>query len=87
MQIDRERVVDLLEGRGDADKAEQARHELPATVDSERDADALTTLGVSEQDLEATETATRLGSGQASGLGVSQQSEPEPLLGDDERGA
>lgn len=88
MQVDRAEVVRTLRARGDEDKARRAESDLPERVDTERDASALTRLGVSAEDLELgragdaseDQADTGLGSGLGAGLGHSYSSEPEPLL-------
>ena len=51
MQIDKETVLGFLEERGEQDKAEQARRELPDQVDTERDGDLLSRFGIDPADL------------------------------------
>jgi predicted PhzF superfamily epimerase YddE/YHI9 len=46
MQIDKEQIVDMLRERGDDDKAEQAKQQLPDKVDHEEHGDLLDSLGV-----------------------------------------
>lgn len=53
MEIARERVIELLRGRGDDDDADHAERELPATVDPDRDAGLLTKFGVHPPELMA----------------------------------
>lgn len=56
MRIDKETVLGFLEERGEQDKAEQARRELPDQVDTERDGterdgDLLGRFGIDPSDL------------------------------------
>lgn len=51
MQIDKSQIIDLLKSQGDHDKAGQAESELPAKVDTEKDAGMLNKLGINPQDL------------------------------------
>jgi hypothetical protein len=51
MQIDKQQVVELLRERGDNDKAEQAKQQLPDQVDTEEHSDLLSQVGVEPQEL------------------------------------
>jgi hypothetical protein len=51
MQIPKDQIIELLKGRGDRDQADQARGELPDTVDTDRDAGLLAKFGVDPKDL------------------------------------
>lgn len=51
MEIPKEQILDLLKQRGDNDKAEKAKDELPDTVDTERDSGILDKLGMDPKDL------------------------------------
>lgn len=51
MQIDKQQVVELLQERGDNDKAEQAKQQLPDQVDPEEHGDLLSRVGVEPQEL------------------------------------
>ena len=51
MNIDKSQIVELLKSRGDHDKAQQARSELPDQVDTERDSSLLSKLGVNPSEL------------------------------------
>ncbi len=51
MQIARERVLELLRNRGDDDEANKAERELPAAVDTDREAGLLTKFGVHPPEL------------------------------------
>jgi hypothetical protein len=53
MQIDKQQVVELLRERGDNDKAEQAKQQLPDQVDPEEHSDLLSQVGVEPQELVA----------------------------------
>ena len=51
MEIPKKQILDLLRQRGDSDKAEQAKNELPDQVDTERDSGILDRLGIDPKDL------------------------------------
>lgn len=51
MEIPKEQILDMLRQRGDNDKAEQAKGELPDKVDPERDAGLLEKFGLQPQDV------------------------------------
>lgn len=51
MKIDRDMIVDLLQKKGQPDKAQAARDELPQQVDHEQDAGMLGKFGLDPQDL------------------------------------
>lgn len=51
MQIPKDQIIELLKGRGDGDRADQARGELPDQVDTERDAGLLSKFGIDPNDL------------------------------------
>ncbi len=51
MQIDKEKVLDLIKSKGDAGQASQADKELPDKVDPEKDSAMLTKFGIKPQDL------------------------------------
>ena len=51
MEIPKKRIVELLRERGDEDTADQADRQLPDEVDTNRDADELSRLGIELQDL------------------------------------
>lgn len=51
MEIPKEQILDLLKQRGDNDKADQARSELPDKVDTERDSGLLDKFGIDPKDL------------------------------------
>jgi hypothetical protein len=50
MQIDKQTIIDLLHERGDDDKAEQARQQLPDKFDHEEHASLLSGLGVDAEE-------------------------------------
>ena len=52
MVTDRENVVHALRAQGDHDRALQASCILPAVVDTEKDANVLSMLGVSPSSIE-----------------------------------
>ncbi|WP_217924532.1 hypothetical protein [Miltoncostaea oceani] len=51
MKIPKDQIIELLQGRGDGDRAELARGELPDEVDTDRDAGLLAKFGVDPKDL------------------------------------
>jgi hypothetical protein len=51
MQIPKDKILELLRGRGDDDKADQADRELPDPVDTERDKGVLEKIGIDPQEL------------------------------------
>jgi len=51
MQIDKQQIIQFLQSRGDHDKAGQAQQELPDQVDTEKDGDLLTKLGIDPSEL------------------------------------
>ncbi len=51
MQVPKEKVLELLRGRGDHDEADDADKELPDAVDTDRDAGLLTKFGVPPPEL------------------------------------
>jgi predicted PhzF superfamily epimerase YddE/YHI9 len=51
MQIPKDQILQLLQDRGESDKASQAQQELPDQVDTEQHADLLQKLGIDPQDL------------------------------------
>lgn len=51
MQIDKASIINLLQSRGQDDKAQQANDELPDHVDSEEHASILSKFGVNPQEL------------------------------------
>ena len=51
MEIDKQKIVDMLRERGDHDKAQQAEQELPDKVDHEQHSDLLTRIGVDSKEL------------------------------------
>jgi hypothetical protein len=46
MQISKEQVIQVLKSTDDHEKAEQAENELPEQVDTDRDSDLLSKLGI-----------------------------------------
>jgi hypothetical protein len=50
MQIPKDQILQLLQDRGESDKASQAQQELPDQVDTEQHADLLQKLGIDPQD-------------------------------------
>jgi hypothetical protein len=63
MNIDKDQILQLLRSQGDDTRAQQADQELPAQVDTDRDAGLLSKLGIDPMDL-----ITKLGGG-GGGLG------------------
>lgn len=51
MQIPKDKILEMLRGRGDDEKAAQADRELPDQVDTERDKGMLDKLGIDPQEL------------------------------------
>ncbi len=51
MEIDKSQIVELLQSRGETDKAAQAASELPDKVDPQLHADLLANVGIDPQDL------------------------------------
>ncbi|MFC5379228.1 hypothetical protein [Aquipuribacter nitratireducens] len=79
MHVSKAEVLDSLRTRGDDEQVRRAESELPERVDTEEHAELLRSLGLDRADVAALGSDTGLGSGQASGLGVNFQSEPESL--------
>jgi hypothetical protein len=46
MQISKEQIIQVLRSNNDQAKAEQAANELPDQVDTDRDSDLLSKLGI-----------------------------------------
>jgi hypothetical protein len=51
LQIPKDKILEMLRGRGDDEKAAQADRELPDQVDTERDKGMLDKLGIDPQEL------------------------------------
>jgi hypothetical protein len=51
MELDKAQVIDFIKEHGDANKAEEAKGELPEKVDTDRDGGLLSKYGVQPQDL------------------------------------
>ena len=51
MEIPKDKIIELLEQRGEHDKADQAKQELPDAVDHEQHADLLSKHGIDPQEL------------------------------------
>ena len=51
MQIPKDKILELLRSRGDQDKADRAKGELPDQVDTDRDAGLLQKFGIDPSDL------------------------------------
>lgn len=51
MQIDKDKIMDMLRSKGDAPKADQAEKELPEKVDTDEDSGLLAKLGVDPKEL------------------------------------
>ena len=53
MHIDRAKLVQLLHTEGDNDRAEKVESQLPEQIDTDRDGDALETIGLDRTQLMA----------------------------------
>jgi hypothetical protein len=51
MEIPKEKIIELLRGRGEQERAAQAERELPDQVDTQRHAGLLSKFGIDVQDL------------------------------------
>ena len=51
MEIPKDAILEMLTGRGDDAKAQQARAELPDNVDTDRDRGLLAKFGINPADL------------------------------------
>ena len=51
MQIDKQRIIELLKSRGDSAKAQQAQTDLPDQVDTDQHSTLLTRLGIDPAEL------------------------------------
>ena len=51
MQFDKSQIIDMLQSEGDDAKASQAETELPDQVDTDKDADLLSKIGIDPQEL------------------------------------
>jgi hypothetical protein len=51
MEIPKDRVIEFLKARGDEERADQARAELPERLDTDQDAGLLATYGVDVDDV------------------------------------
>jgi len=51
MQITKDKVVEMLRGQGEADKASRAERDLPDEIDLERDQGVLDELGLDPKEL------------------------------------
>lgn len=51
MQIDKQKIIDMLKSRGDNDKADQAQSDLPDQVDTDQHSDKLSQLGIDPKEL------------------------------------
>jgi hypothetical protein len=51
MRIDKQQVVRLLRSRGEQDRAQQARAELPEHLDSDQHAEQLASFGIDPRDV------------------------------------
>jgi hypothetical protein len=54
MEIPKDKIVELLRERGQADRADQADSELPDQVDPQEHADLLSKFGIDPQELAGT---------------------------------
>lgn len=51
MQIPKDKILDMIRGRGDNDQAAQAQTELPDQVDTDKDQGLLAKFGINPADL------------------------------------
>jgi hypothetical protein len=51
MEIPKDKILELLRGRGDDQQAQQAQTELPDQVDTDRDQGLLAKFGINPADL------------------------------------
>ncbi len=51
MEIPKDKILDMIKGRGDQAQADQAQAELPDQVDPEKDKGLLAKFGINPQDL------------------------------------
>jgi hypothetical protein len=51
MEIPKEKIIELIRERGQADQADQARQELPDQVDPDRDSGLLAKFGLKPEDV------------------------------------
>ncbi|MFY0408605.1 hypothetical protein [Solicola sp. PLA-1-18] len=61
MNIDKSQIVDMLKSKGDHDKAEKAKSELPDKVDTDKDSGLLSKLGIDPKDLPGGGLASKVG--------------------------
>ena len=54
MQIDKNKIMDMLRSKGDQPTTEQADKELPDKVDTDKDSGLLAKLGINPKDLMGT---------------------------------
>jgi hypothetical protein len=51
MEIPKEQILQFLQDRGSTDQAIQAEQELPEQVDTDKDSDLLSNVGIDPQEL------------------------------------
>jgi hypothetical protein len=51
VEIPKDKILEILRQQGNSDQADQAEHELPEQVDTERDSGLLAKFGIDPQDL------------------------------------
>lgn len=51
MQIPKDKIIEMIKGRGDTDQAAQAESELPEQVDTDQDQGLLAKFGINPADL------------------------------------
>lgn len=51
MQIDKQEIIQMIQSRGDYDKATQAESELPEQIDTDQDSGLLSKFGINPSDL------------------------------------
>ena len=61
MELSKKDLVQLLHGQGDNDTADRADAQLPDTIDTDRDSDALSAVGLDQQTLLAKLAAGGIG--------------------------
>jgi hypothetical protein len=51
VEIPKDKILEMIKGRGDEDQAQQAQAELPEKVDTDKDQGLLAKFGINPQDL------------------------------------
>jgi len=65
VQIDKAKLVQLLRGEGDNDTAEKVNAQLPDQIDTQRDGDALSAVGLDQATLQGKLAGGAIGGGMA----------------------